>query len=927
MTTPLVSILIRSMGRDELSDALTSVKFQHWPNIEIVIVDASGKESVSPPPAPGRPLRLLRTDRALNRSEAANLLLDSADGEFALFLDDDDWIAPDHIERLMAALVPLPSHALSYAGVLCVEQDAHGDLAAHGLRWRMVRRYDAPFDAERLMAENYIPLHAALFRLAPVRSQPELRFDPALDVFEDWDFWLQLLEVGPFIHVPGVSGYYRIHGDAGMGVQTGDEASALRNLEILLSKWIQRWDIARIRNFVGWSRQISTLRDELEQQRRAARDAELAFEAERAALKTRHAQELDATRQWYEHSRSWRLTRPLRGTADLLRRWSGDLRHNEGRRRLARMALNGLTRLYRSPVLAPLSRAIPPQLKRRIRNRLIRESTPTTLDVWHETGLRIERPIGPTPLVSIVIPVYNHADYIEHCIRSALAQDWPNLEVIVVDDASTDPAVLPILNALAADPRCTLIRHEHNKGISEAQNSALIASQGDIIAFLDCDDHLAPDAVSRCMRAWRADTVYLHSGRINVDDEDREVSRINFVSLPREDYFEENLRAMYATHFKLIRRDAFARVGLFDPRFDAAQDYEMLMRIAFHYPSRCFVHVPDFVYFHRFHALQTTEARRAHQDALTTRIQREARLRDDIRRGRYGRKLSFIMLSFGKHSQTLQAIKGIEQTVRVAHEIILYDNGSDEDTVAFLKSRIDGQFENVRVIYGDRNLGPAQGRRRALEHASGEWFIVFDNDEIPEAGWLEELLVRAESRDRVGAVCCRVAFPNGLLQFSGGFTRKLDDVEIELALHDRDTRHDALESCIFREIEWAPIGATLFTVNIAEHLHDGYPNVFEDAGVSFALRKRGYKLLNAPGALVWHEHVTFRPDTEMRGRYLSDRYDPELMLKSVASFHAENGLLIRDEYIWRENGLDTLSRTEIIARLEETLRRATVFKS
>ena len=97
----------------------------------------------------------------------------------------------------------------------------------------------------------------------------------------------------------------------------------------------------------------------------------------------------------------------------------------------------------------------------------------------------------------------------------------------------------------------------------------MVLSTGDIIAFLDCDDYLTPDAISTCMRHWRDDVVYLHTGRINVDDSGCEINRINFVSLPRQDYFAENLNAMYATHLKLIRRDAFARVGLFDPRFDS----------------------------------------------------------------------------------------------------------------------------------------------------------------------------------------------------------------------------------------------------------------------------------------------------------------------------------------------------------------------
>lgn len=596
---------------------------------------------------------------------------------------------------------------------------------------------------------------------------------------------------------------------------------------------------------------------------------------------------------------------------------------------VAQALLSALTRAYRSPMLHWVIARIPAPLKRRVRARLLRASTGSRpVPAGERFGARaVVRPLGATPRVSIVVPVYNHARYLTRCLRSALGQSWPNLEVVVVDDASTDPEVARILAEFVDDPRVVMHRRAANGGISVAQNEALCLSSGDVIGFLDCDDYLAEDAVARCMTYWRDDVVYLHSGRINVDEDDRELSRIHFLSLPRTDYFEENLRGMYATHFKLIRRDVFARVGLFDPRFDSAQDYEMLMRIAFHYPSTSFAHAPDFVYFHRLHSAQTTEQARARQDGLTAQVRTEARLRDAIRRGEYGRPVSIVMLSFGKHSQTLEALEGLKRTVRIRHEIILYDNGSDAETVAFLKERVEGRFEGLKVIYGERNLGPAQGRRAALQHASGEWFIVFDNDEIPEPGWIEELLLRAEVETRVGAVCCRVVFPNELLQFSGGEVVHLDGQLIDLALYDRDQRYDDLRTCGFREIDWAPIGATLFTVNIAEHLHEGYPNVFEDAGVSFALKRRGLRLLNAPGALVWHEHITFRPEAEMRDRYLADRYDPRLMLKSLASFYVENGLLIHNDYIWMENGLHKLSREALTARLEQEAGRPTRLQS
>jgi glycosyltransferase involved in cell wall biosynthesis len=915
----LISVLVRSTGRPELRQALKSVATQDYPNIEIVIADALGTGRIDVTGASGAPTRVVGTGAALRRSAAANLLLAEAAGRWALFLDDDDWLAPEHLSRLADALHAHPGSVVAYAGVSCVEAAPERDSG-----FVEVRAYDSPFDAGRLLLENYIPIHAALVDLAALRAHGGVAFDEGLDVFEDWDFWLQCAQLGGFVHVPGISAYYRIH-DTGLGVRM-DEAKAIDGLDRVLARWGSRWTAEQKRALITMGRNMYRLQPHLEdlnQQVRSllAQAQERNEEALRVA--SEHAAEIErllalheadaaSIRADYESSRSWRITRPLRAATEAARRMRALLRHRApgNFRGRASAALLGLAlRAYKSRWLGPLFGLIPFGLKRRCQQILMKASVPTAADSPTVAAQ------GRGTRVSIVIPVYNHAAYLRKCLQSALAQDWPDLEVVVVDDASPDPAVAEILESFRADPRLRLSRNPRNLGISETQNAALENSTGGVIAFLDCDDYLAPNAISSCMRAWKDDTVYLHTGRINVDENDGEVSRIHFLSLPRKDYFAENLDAMYATHLKVIRRDAFAKVGLFDPRFDSAQDYDMLMRIAFHYPSSAFVHVPGFLYFHRFHGEQATERHSERQANFTETICREARLRQDIREGRYARKLSFIMLSYGKHSQTLKAVQGLKATVKVPHEIVLYDNGSQPETVDFIRAHIDGKFEGVHVVYGDRNLGPAQGRRRALDYATGEWFVVFDNDEWPEPGWIEELLVRAESLPDVGAVCCKVAFPDRTLQFSAGTVQTREDGTIDLALLDRGARVDELRSCRLREVEWCPIGATLFTVDIRPFLHEGYPNVFEDAAVSFALKKAGKRLLNSPASLVWHDHVSYMPRVEMQEQYMRARYDPKRMLTSVASFYAENGLLIYDEYIWRENGLKGLAREQVLERL------------
>ncbi len=103
MPPPLVTIVVRSMGRECLADALASVALQRHRPLELVVVDATGGSHPSLPPIPGLDdVRLVSVGRRLNRPAAANVGLDAARGEWIGFLDDDDFLEPTHVDRLLA---------------------------------------------------------------------------------------------------------------------------------------------------------------------------------------------------------------------------------------------------------------------------------------------------------------------------------------------------------------------------------------------------------------------------------------------------------------------------------------------------------------------------------------------------------------------------------------------------------------------------------------------------------------------------------------------------------------------------------------------------------------------------------------------------------------------------------------------------------
>ena len=97
-------------------------------------------------------------------------------------------------------------------------------------------------------------------------------------------------------------------------------------------------------------------------------------------------------------------------------------------------------------------------------------------------------------LVSVIVPVYNVEEYLEKCVDSIVNQTYRNLEIILIDDGSTDSSG-SICDRLAAEDRRIRVIHKKNGGLSDARNAGLDVAKGDYICFVDSDDHVAPDYI------------------------------------------------------------------------------------------------------------------------------------------------------------------------------------------------------------------------------------------------------------------------------------------------------------------------------------------------------------------------------------------------------------------------------------------------
>jgi len=191
------------------------------------------------------------------------------------------------------------------------------------------------------------------------------------------------------------------------------------------------------------------------------------------------------------------------------------------------------------------------------------------------------------PRVSVIIPTYNRARYLSEAIASVLGQTLTDLELIVVDDGSTD-ATPALVNSIQ-DPRLRYIAQPH-RGLSAALNRGLENSRGEYIARLDSDDMFLPKALTTLLSAIEtAPSISVAWARGQVMDESGRVQpRIRG---SRERFAGEMLRSlMYQDCTQcssmLIPKACLAQVGGYDEALAFSEDWDMALRLARQFPFR-----------------------------------------------------------------------------------------------------------------------------------------------------------------------------------------------------------------------------------------------------------------------------------------------------------------------------------------------------
>jgi len=185
------------------------------------------------------------------------------------------------------------------------------------------------------------------------------------------------------------------------------------------------------------------------------------------------------------------------------------------------------------------------------------------------------------------MPVYNVGCFVRGAVESVLSQSWKDLELIIVDDGSTDGTARQI--AEIDDPRIVFRRIEH-RGVAQARNIAVGAARGRYIAFLDGDDLWAPGILERQVEFLEANppVVLSFSSMKMIDESGRDLGRSILGCTGTLSFSDLLIEDVICTGAVVMRRELVDTVGLFDEELQRGSDHDYWLRVALAYPTGLF---------------------------------------------------------------------------------------------------------------------------------------------------------------------------------------------------------------------------------------------------------------------------------------------------------------------------------------------------
>ena len=556
-----------------------------------------------------------------------------------------------------------------------------------------------------------------------------------------------------------------------------------------------------------------------------------------------------------------------------------------------------------------------------------------------------ESKIPYKPLISVVVPVYNvSTKMLKECIMSVLDQTYANWELCLADDASTMPEVRKCLDSFKNNTKIKIKYREKNGHISRCTNSAIEMATGEFVAFMDCDDVLAPNALYEVVKMLNEDETldFIYSDEDKLSEDGKHRHQPHF----KPDWSPDTMMSlMYTCHLGVYRKRIGDELEWLRTGFEGAQDYDFTLR--FTEKTKNIGHVTKILYHWRERKESTAinpEAKDYIVDATkkvkTEALQRrgyEAQLEwvDNIYQFRVNYKpvgnpkISVIIPSKDNFDVYRRCIETLtEKTKYKNYEIVTVDNGSSEENRK--KYEQYNKDKAQKYIYKPMDFNFSKMCNIGVENSDGELVLLLNDDmEIIDGEWMERMAGHA-MLPYTGAVGAKLLYPNStLIQHTGVFSFDSGPSHA-LCRYDDNTIFNFCRNKI--EYNYSAVTAACLMVTREKYLEVGgldesFAVAYNDVKFCFDLLEKGYyNVVRTDAVLYHHESLSRGSDVLDKAKYerlLKERrrlYDIHPSLEGKDPFYNPN-LTMRRGDCTVEGGIDNLENIVLNLQSKDCLEK------
>lgn len=395
------------------------------------------------------------------------------------------------------------------------------------------------------------------------------------------------------------------------------------------------------------------------------------------------------------------------------------------------------------------------------------------------------------PKVTILIPVYNGSNFIKQAIQSAINQTYKNIEILVINDGSTDNGKTEKVIKEFGD-KVKYIKKE-NGGVASALNLGIKEATGEYIAWLSHDDIYLPNKIEKEIKALEKledkNTIIFSNFEL-IDENGITFSTTNFTKNIRKEKFCQGIYPVLKGAVNgcsiLIPKICFEDAGYFKEELKTTNDYEMWIRLFSKYPS---YFIEDAIIKYRIHPNQDTNKNPVYISEcnelwkniinslsentvknwgfdifnvyMTLYIQMKNSKFNEAAKLAYEKakliyekiipKVSIAMPCYNSSKYLGKAIESILEQTYCNFELIIVDDKSTDNTMEQIKQYAEKDFR-IKVLSNEFEKGVSGAMNTAIKHSTGQYFTRMDSDDISDLTRIENQVNFLESNKKYG-VC------------------------------------------------------------------------------------------------------------------------------------------------------------------------------